>query len=368
MDKQKLNNVLGAFADTAILFPLIALLTVRSGFSGPMILFTTGAAYLFAAYFFKVPMSVQPLKSIAIAAVSVGASFSEVRVSGLLLGLVCLGLLKLDVERWTKKVPSSVIHQLQLGLGILLVFQGLKGGLDLVIVAACLALYFVPKLSEIPLLGLLATVGMLIAVFKAEPVSPDAVTHSLFQLDSKFRFGMILSLLLPQIALTMTNSVIATKDVSERAFGEEAKNVTIRNLLKSIGIGNVFTSIVGGMPFCHGSGGITAHVRGGSTKAWSTGLMGVVLVMLALIQWIKGSTVLEMPSQIVGILLITIGIVHMKLAKPTLQENHGRAKLITASVLTIFSRNLLVVLIGAFIMEYYFQYQDSEEQPDDSVS
>ena len=43
---KKLNNVLGAFADGATLFPLMALLTLQSGFNGAMLLLTTGLAYL----------------------------------------------------------------------------------------------------------------------------------------------------------------------------------------------------------------------------------------------------------------------------------------------------------------------------------
>ncbi len=363
---KKLNNILGAFADGAILFPLMALLTTKAGFSSPMVLITTGVAYIAAAIIFKVPMSVQPLKSIAVAAVTVGATFSEVRISGLLLGLFCLGILFFKLDRYSKKVPTSVIHQLQLGLGILLVFQGLKSSFGLLVVVGTLMMAIFPIVAGIPLLGLLAAIGLLMAVFSVQSLT--IVPASIFTFDFKMRIGMVLSLLLPQLALTMTNSVLATKDVSERTFGEEANRVTIRNLVGSIGIGNIVVAIFGGMPFCHGSGGITAHVRGGSTKAWSTGLMGVVLIALALIQILKGSMVLNFPAPLIAILLITTGYFHVQLAKPTLITTHGRTKLIVAALLTLFSRNLLVVLLGAILMEFYFYYQDQEELSDDSIS
>lgn len=356
---KKLNNVLGAFADGATLFPLMALLTLQSGFNGAILLLTTGLAYLICSIFFRIPMPVQPLKSIAIAAITVGATFLEIRLSGFILGLFCIFLMFLNVDALARKVPVALIHQLQLGLGILLIFQGIKSKFDILVFLVAGGMFFSPSIVGIPLLGLLATVGLLMAVFHIQSPKDSLdqlpLSHALSQ-DLKLRAGMIVSLLLPQIPLTLTNSVLATQNIAQRTFGVRAEKVTIRNLLGSIGFGNVVVALFGGMPFCHGSGGMTAHVRGGSTQAWSTALMGIVLMILSGIQFLKGNAVLIFPERLVSILLVCTGLFHLQLAKPTAAMTSGKIKLIVAAALTILTRNLLVVLVGAIFLEYFFKW------------
>lgn len=343
-----MRNILGAFADGAVLFPLLALLSTQAGFSGATALLTTGIAYIVAAVLFRVPMSVQPLKSIAVAAVTVGASFSEIRLSGMLLGAFCLLVCLTDVERYARRVPAVIIHQLQVGLAVLLMLQGLKaaGSSTAIVVAGALIMTLLPELKRIPLLGLVATLGLLVAV-----ISPGAAAESSASASGTVRPALIAGLLLPQLVLTSANSVLATRDVCERYFGDAAWRVTIRRLLYSIGFGNILVAMVGGMPFCHGSGGVTAHVRGGSSRAWSTGLLGVVLISLAAIQASGSNRALMYPPVLVATLLAATGGFHLKLAAPSATSVVGWLKLAISGSLTLLTRNLLWVLAAATVME-----------------
>ena len=350
-----LRNLLGAFSDGAVLFPLLALLSMKSGFSGPTLIYSTGLMYLVSAVIFRVPMSVQPLKSIAIAAVTVGASFTEVRLSGMLLGLYCLLLCAFDIDRIAKRVPVAIIHQLQVGLGVLLLYQGMKG--EWIVLGLALFMILIPEIKGVPILGLTATIGLLISVFSPIP-SALALTH--FQESAPIRVGLILSLLLPQVILTSANSVLATRDVCERYFGEKASRVTIRRLLYSIGFGNLLMGLIGGMPFCHGSGGVTAHFRGGSRSPWSTGLMGVVLIVLAWIQFMRGGQILSYPQILVSVLLIATGVFHLKLAAPTVQSEFGLFKLCFAALTTVLTKNLLWVLGFGIFFEFLFNNKVKE--------
>lgn len=352
------RNILGAFSDGAVLFPLVALLSSKAGVSGGMALFGAGVAYLASAFLFRVPMSVQPLKSIAVAAITVGASFQEVRVSGALLGIFCIGLCFFNVDRLAKRVPATVIHQLQVGLGVLLVFQGAKAFGDwtmlvgsfagVCVLGAIAFMVLFPEVGGLPVLGLVATFGLVAAVFNAD--SSQSVERSLGD-GALIRPYLVAGLLVPQMALTLANSVLSTRDVCSRYFGAGASRVSIRRLLYSIGLGNVLVALIGGMPFCHGSGGVTAHVKGGSTQPWSTGLMGVFLLAASAIQFRSHSQVLTYPPFLVAILLITTGIFHLKLAAPTAANMPGRIKLAAALLITIFTRNLLWVLGVAILLE-----------------
>lgn len=362
--KSIIRNTLGAFSDGAVLFPLLALLTTNAGFAGTTVLFTTGIAYITSALIFRVPMSVQPLKSIAVAAVTVGASFNEVRLSGLLLGIFLLFLVAVKADRLAKWVPSAVIHQLQAGLGVLLILQGLKASGDILFItthiygilllAVAAVMVLVPEIKRIPVLGIVAFAGILWAVFnRGTSITIQAPLQNMGSDISEYtiRPFLVAGLLIPQIFLTLANSVLGTHEVCHRYFKEKASRVTLRKLLFTIGFGNVWVAIVGGMPFCHGSGGITAHVRGGSTRAWSTGLLGVFLTMLAAFQWIQGSRLISYPPTLITPLLITIGIFHMKLAAPTAQTQTGLLKLFTAVIVTLITRNLLWVVGFSILME-----------------
>jgi len=239
------------FSYGSILFPLLVLLSQTQGFSTGKALFTTGVMYLIAAWVFRVPISVQPLKSIAVASIAVGASFTEIRLSGLLLGLVCIGVAFLDVNRIARKIPESIIHQLQAALGVLLILQGFQSGFGYEVLVLTALMIFLPEIRGVPVLGLLATGGLVFALFDANGESAPLSDVS----EPLIRPGLILTLLIPQLVLTSANSILATRNVCERYFGaDRSYRVTIRRLLFSIGLGNIAVAVFGGMPFCHGSG------------------------------------------------------------------------------------------------------------------
>lgn len=358
-----LRNGLGAFADGAVLFPLIALLTTRSGFDSVTVLATTGIAYVASAFFFRVPMAVQPLKSIAVAALAVGGTVAEIRWSGALLGAGCVGLLFLPVERLARQVPVVVVHQLQVGLGVLLILQGataaggwdalLQSGPGILTLCAVAWMVFFPEVRGVPLLGVVATLGLVWSIVRggALPTSPVA-PHPV----SEMRPWLVVQLLVPQIVLTLGNSVVATQNVCRRYFGDHAWRVTVRRLLVSIGLGNLVVAAVGGMPFCHGSGGVTAHYRGGSTRASSTAFFGAVLLTLAGVQFYFHAGSWTYPPALVGVLLLAVGIFHLGLGSESLRTERGDwvwslVKLMSAASTTLATRNLIWVLGAALVLE-----------------
>jgi hypothetical protein len=305
-------------------------------------------------------MSVQPLKSIAIAAIATGATATEVRVSGALLGLVCLTLITLDINSIAKKVPHSLIHCLQLALGLLLIRQGIDSALPslatiglISLGALVAALILVPRYTGVPLLGVAATAGLIWAT--VHPVSASTHAHVSSALSpahvDHLRLAMVAGLTLPQIALTLGNSVLGTYDVAQRAFGERAKRVTVSRLLTSIGIGNLLSASIGGLPFCHGSGGLTAHIRGGAHHWRANAIIGTSLLLLALISALGGQVKLVFPPLLLGSLLAATGLFHMELAKPTWARSFGKTKLVFSGATILLTRNMLWVSAVAVALE-----------------
>lgn len=265
-------------------------------------------------------MSVQPLKSIVIAGLAVGASSLEIRMSAAILGLICLALALFDVNRFAKKIPKSLVHGVQVGLGMLLIVQGWKYGITLLN----------PNSSY--------------AVSPAVPLAKQTNSFSW----SFYRLPLIISLVLPQLALTLANSVLGTQSAAHQYFGAQATRVTVKRLLQSIGFGNLISALVGGLPFCHGSGGVTAHFRGGSTHWISNVIVGTSLVALGTVAWWKGRLVVDLPFWLMAGLLMMTGSFHIHLAQDTWRKPFGKLKLVSLASMTLVSQNLLWVLaLGA---------------------
>ncbi len=118
----------------------------------------------------------------------------------------------------------------------------------------------------------------------------------------------ILVLVLPQIPMTIGNAVIANADLSREYFGEDSKRMTYRASCISMGLANMLSFLVGGMPLCHGAGGLAAHYRFGARTAGSNLMIGAVFVMLAVFLGIHAlSVVYLLPMSVLGVLLIFAG-------------------------------------------------------------
>ena len=169
---KKLSNITGAFADGAVLLPLLALLATQTGFDGAILLASAGLAYIISGLIFKVPMSVQPLKSVAIAAIAMGASMEEVRLSAFAVGFVCLLLSFFPANQLAEKIPRRLIHGLQLGLGVVLMLKGIDTLMlnptivyILMFIILSLAIILISEWSTLPVLGWVATLALAIAFF-----------------------------------------------------------------------------------------------------------------------------------------------------------------------------------------------------------
>ncbi len=339
-----LNNFFGAFADIAIMLPIISLLSVHSGFSAPTLFLTSGMLYVFSSLYYRVPISIQPLKSIAISSLTLGASFYDVRMAGFLLGFIFVSLWILKIDKYLNKIPDSIVHQIQVGLGTLLLIQAYRSDSNAIIYLISAVVAFVPFLSKIPVLGIVAVIGLLFGLFY--PSSSKELS-----INSNLHWNIIISLLLPQIILTLSNSVVATQRVCKTYFKSEAKNVKMNRLIFSIGFGNIISSMLAGLPFCHGSGGVTAHAKGGSRNFISTIVTGAFYIIFGIILFNFKNLTFQLHPVFISFLLATTGFYHMQLAKNTILQKLGIFKVITSILITVISLNLIYVLLFSIILE-----------------
>lgn len=338
------GDAAGAFADGAVLFPLLLALAWQTGASAVVMLATTGIAYLATAWLFRLPIPVQPLKSLSVMAIAAGASAAELQAAGILLGLIYFSISFLRVNRLANHIPLVLVHGFQLGLGIMLIVAALKmlgaepAELAVVLVAA-VVLVVVTRSTRFPVLGVIAAGGLVWGMWHAVPATaPDG--------EQALRASVVALMVLPQIALTLTNSVLGTQRAAHDYYGERAERVTPHRLLHSLGIGNLLVGLAGGMPYCHGSGGVTAHYRGGSRTWRSNAIIGVTLLAMATVLLTGGGGLPEYPVVLQALLIGVIGWFHFQLAAPSWRGRESRWVLVVMGITALVFTNMLAVLIA----------------------
>lgn len=128
---------------------------------------------------------------------------------------------------------------------------------------------------------------------------PAALTWSDLAIGTLF-------LALPQIPLTLGNAILATKEENSRLFPD--RPVTEKKVSISTGLLNLFGASVGGVPMCHGAGGMAGHVRFGARTGGATIILGTILVLAAVCFSASIETLLKIfPAPILGVILFLTG-------------------------------------------------------------
>jgi MFS superfamily sulfate permease-like transporter len=113
-------------------------------------------------------------------------------------------------------------------------------------------------------------------------------------------------LALPQLPLTLGNAIMAIREENNRLFPD--RQVTDRSVATSTGIMNIAGSTIGGVPMCHGAGGMAGHVAFGARTGGALIILGTLLLVLAL--FFSGSIhalLRVFPASILGVILFLTG-------------------------------------------------------------
>jgi SulP family sulfate permease len=135
-------------------------------------------------------------------------------------------------------------------------------------------------------------------------------------LDAWGALSALWLLALPQLPLTLGNSVFATAETARESFGDEASRMTPRPLCVSLALANLAAGALGAMPLCHGSGGLTAHRRFGARGAAATVIAGALYILLALVFADRAPAVLRaVPPAVLGAMMVYVGVCHALLLR-----------------------------------------------------
>lgn len=362
-----LNEISGSLGDLATFLPLAIGLIAVNGVNATSIFLSAGLLYIAAGLYYGVPVPVQPLKATSAIAIALAATPEDIAATALLMGSIFVAISFFNLgEFLSKAFPRPIVRGIQLGLGILLVKKGftftfgpnlaMAGGdasrsvlFAAVLGGIVLGIILLSRQSRrYPAALVVIVLGVLCGLF----LSPGKIFSSLsfgwirpewgFPLQADLR-TVILILLLPQIPLTFANSVVATADTAGCYYGEGARRVTVRSLAASLGVANLFTAWIGGMPMCHGSGGVTAHYRFGARTGGANLFIGGLFVILALLFGRSTATLFGLlPPPVLGILLAYVGWEHARLIRDIAAYPRELSIAVLIGVLTLVTGNLAV--------------------------
>jgi hypothetical protein len=375
-----LSELSGSLADLGVMLPLILALISLNGMDATAAFVCIGAAYILVALVYRLPIPVQPLKSVSAVALALGLAPVVIVTGAIWNAIAFLGMGLVGLDRWVHNAfPKPVIRGIQLGLAWILLKSAWtlvsktpetwKGGFSVsgqavvwlwVLIGGAIGVLSIFLLwkRDLAALGVIAF-GIGIAGFhlglpqlslqftppKILPLVPT--WQQLWQ-------GLVL-LALPQIPLSLGNSVYATADAARQYFQERASRVTERKLMLTMGAADSLTALLGGIPLCHGCGGLTAHYRLGARTGGAPLMLGSIFLALGLFGGQASMRVFGLiPFPVLGVLLAYVGFQHALLARD-LRGSREWASALLVLVLTVWTGNLAVGFISGAVF-YHLWY------------
>ena len=306
----------GAFGDLGTDLPLLVGMILASGLDATSVLTIFGLMQIATAVRYRMPMPVQPLKAMAAIVIAQKLPPNVLYGGGLAIGISMLLLSATGmIDCINRVVPKPVVRGIQCGLGLQLAgialrnyvqSDGVKGfwlaGAGFIVTVILIGRKRVPSAVILVALGfvyavafklngsaLAGAIGFHLPQFR-QPVATDV-------------WMGFLILALPQIPLSIANSVLATRQLSEDLFPE--KRVTARGIGWTYAAMNLVNPFLGGVPTCHGSGGMAGHYAFGGRTGGSVVIYGAMYVMLGVLFGPGFQTVIQaFPMPILGVLLL----------------------------------------------------------------
>ncbi|MDP2654416.1 MAG: putative sulfate/molybdate transporter [Candidatus Omnitrophota bacterium] len=328
------NEFSGSFGDIGTDFPLITGMILACGLDVTSTFVMFGAMQVLTGVVYGIPMAVQPLKIMAVIMITQKLSGNILYGGGLAIGVLMLALSLSGLLGWVARViPKSVIRGVQFGLGLQLAMLSLKdyipsegaGGYALAGIGFLMIVFLLgnKKCPPAPFVILLGIIYALVykADFSALPGTfgvtwPQPRVPAL----SDILTGLVM-LTLPQVPLSICNSIFATRQTVEDFFPE--KPVTVRRIGLTYSLMNLLNPFFGGIPTCHGSGGMAGHHAFGARTGGSVVIYGIFYLVLGLF-FSKGfgEVIHFFPKPVLGTILVFEGLALMRLMRD-LRESRG---------------------------------------------
>jgi xanthine/uracil/vitamin C permease (AzgA family) len=364
------NELSGAFGDLGTEFPLIVGMILVGGLDAASVLILYGTMQILTGVVYGLPMPVQPLKAMAVIVITQRIGGEVLAGGGLAIGIAML-LLSVSglIDALARAIPKNVVRGIQLGLGLQLATLALKdyvpadglpgyalAGVSFVIAIVLLGNRRIPPAPLLIALGIVYAFalkldgGQLAGAFgfalpKLQPIAWDAIAT-----------GAIL-LALPQIPLSLGNSILATRQVVSDLFPGRERDVTVRKISFTYALMNLISPWLGGVPTCHGSGGIAGHYAFGGRTGGSVVIEGSLYLVLGFFFSSGFHTAIELfPQPVLGIILLFEAVALMRLIRDMLGA-HRDFTIVLLAGLTAFTLpyGYVIALVVGTALAYWWK-------------
>jgi MFS superfamily sulfate permease-like transporter len=353
----------GAFGDLGTLVPFVVAYIGVLKMDPFGVLLAFGLAMIVCGLVYRTPMPVQPMKAAGAIATTQAAQTivitpTMVWGASLATGIVWLLLgLTGTARHVTRLIARPVVLGIILGLGFGFMIEGAKmmaqnwwiGGAALLGTSLLLTNRIIPAMFLLLLFG--ASYGILndptllaaLREVRVELRVPElALTHLTL---NDFLIGTVF-LALPQIPLTLGNAVIAITEENNRLFPNRPVNES--KVSTSTGLMNLLSASVGGVPMCHGAGGMAGHVQFGARTGGALVILGLLLLVTATLFSGSVATLLRLfPPAILGVILFLTGAQLALGACDVPRDKGERFVLIVTAALAVWNVGIAFVVGSA---------------------
>lgn len=357
------HELAGSLGDLGTFLPLLVGMASQNGLNFASALFFAGVFNIVTGVAFAIPMAVQPMKAIAAVALTEGLTTPQILAAGASVSAIIFILGITGLIDWLNRiVPRSVVRGLQLALGLSLTIKGIEmitgtnqwlapdsfltGILGVFLVLALL------YSRTIPAALMLFLVGLGIALYThPEVISQLGLGFTLPSWSPPLWNDFVTAFpraTIPQIPLTTLNSVIAVCALSVDLFPDRPAQP--RKVAISVGMMNLIACWFGGMPMCHGAGGLAGQYRFGARTNGSILMLGAVKILLAVF---LGTSLMALcrafPASVLGVLLAFAGMELALVVRDQTRRADAFAMLITAATCMALSNVAIGFLVGLVI-------------------
>jgi MFS superfamily sulfate permease-like transporter len=220
---------------------------------------------------------------------------------------------------WIEKITTKpVVRGIMLGLGLSFVVEGLSmmKGAPWIAVGGVIITLLLLNSKRFPAMLCLLAYGIVVAFIQKPELMGELSNLSIRFRLPELTFGQIswkellsgfVILGLPQAPLTLGNAIIGTVAENNQYFPD--RKVTAKTISLDHGVMNLISACIGGVPLCHGAGGMAGHIRFGARTGGALVILGLIVLLTGLFLSESVSLLFQVfPRPILGVILFFAGV------------------------------------------------------------
>jgi MFS superfamily sulfate permease-like transporter len=265
---------------------------------------------------------------------------------------------------WIEKITTKpVVRGIMLGLGLSFVVEGLSMMREgpVVAVGGVILTLLLLNSKRFPAMLCLLAYGIAVAFLQKPELLGDLSNVSIRFRFPELTFGRMswqdllagfVILGLPQAPLTLGNAVIGTVAENNEYFPDrkiKAKTISIDH-----GVMNLVSTFMGGIPMCHGAGGMAGHIRFGARTGGALVILGVIVLFIGFFLSDSVSLIFQVfPRSILGVILFFAGVELALVIKDVKLKKQNLFVLLITAGTAIW--NMGVAYLAGLILYYVLQ-------------